>query len=113
MSDQPRSEGSRDDGFTSAVRAVVPDVVRKRYTLKFALILLIMGITVGVIGATATGMLSSEVENNVEQEYEDLATQQANAVEKWVQRNSVSVKLASKNAVLSRTDPSARYDIWR
>jgi len=113
ISDQPRSEGSRDDGFTSAVRAVVPDVVRKRYTLKFALILLIMGITVGVIGATATGMLSSEVENNVEQEYEDLATQQANAVEKWVQRNSVSVKLASKNAVLSRTDPSARYDIRR
>lgn len=111
MSDQPRSEVSRDDGFSSVVRAVVPDVVRKRYTLKFALILLIMGITVGVIGATATGMLSAEVENNVEQEYEDLATQQANAVEKWVQRNSVSVKLASKNTVLARTDPGARYEI--
>lgn len=113
MSDQPRSEVSRDGGFSSVVRTLVPDVVRKRYTLKFALILLFMGITVGLIGATATGILSSEVEKNVEQEYEDLAAQQANTIETWIQRNSVSVKLASKNAVLARTDENARFDIRR
>ncbi len=94
-----------------AVRAVVPDFVRKRFILKFALILAVMALTVALIGATATGKLSSQVERDVEQEYEDLATQKASVVEKWIQRNSVSVKLASKNAVLSRTDRDARYEI--
>lgn len=113
MSDRPRTDVRRAGGISSVVRTIVPDFVRKRFTLKFALILLLMGITVGLIGATATGMLSSEVEQSVEQEYEDLATQQANVIEKWVQRNSVSVKLASKNDALSRTGGDAQYDMRR
>jgi len=110
MEDETGSE-PRDDGATGWVRVVVPDFVRKRFILKFALILAVMALVVAAIGATATGKLSTQVEQDVEQEYEDLATQKANVVEKWVQRNSVSVKLASKNAVLSRHGAVAAYQI--
>ena len=103
--------GTEGQGVMGAIRAVVPDFVRKRFILKFALILGVMALTVALIGATATDKLSSQVEQDVEQEYEDLATQKANVVEKWVQRNSVSVKLASKNVVLSRQDPDQSYRI--
>ncbi|MFC7140760.1 HAMP domain-containing protein [Halosimplex aquaticum] len=98
-------------GALGAIRAAVPDFVRKRFILKFALILAVMALTVALIGATATGKLSSQVEHDVEQEYEDLATQKATVVEKWIQRNSVSVKLASKNAVLTRDGDRAGYQI--
>ena len=90
---------------------VVPDFVRRRYTLKFALILAVMGVTIGVIGATATGTVADQVEQNVEEEYRNLASQQANAIETWIERNSISVKLASKNRILSATDPGSRFDI--
>jgi methyl-accepting chemotaxis protein len=98
-------------GRTSLLRAVVPDFVRRRYTLKFAAILVVMAVVVGLIGVTATGAVATEVKENVKKEQRDLATQKANVVEKWVQRNSISVKLGSKDDALARTGGSARYDI--
>jgi methyl-accepting chemotaxis protein len=98
-------------GLVSLLRAVVPDVVRRRYTLKFAVVLLVMALVVGAIGVSATGLVASEVKGNVENEQRDLATQKANVVEKWVQRNSISVRLASKNDALSQTGGRSRYDI--
>ncbi|WP_136687630.1 methyl-accepting chemotaxis protein [Halorhabdus amylolytica] len=90
---------------------VVPNFVRRRFTLKFALILAIMGLTIGVIGATATGAISEQVESNVEEEYRNLASQQANSIETWIERNSISVKLASKNRAFSVTRPGSRFQI--
>ena len=90
---------------------VVPDFIRRRFTLKFALILAVMGLTIGVIGATATGAVVDQVEGNVEEGYQNLATQQANAIETWIERNSISAKLASKNQVLSATRPGSRFVI--
>jgi methyl-accepting chemotaxis protein len=104
---------SDSSGPTSLLRVVVPDFVRRRYTLKFAAILFVMAVVVGVIGVTATGVVASQVTSNVEQEQRDLATQKANVVEKWVQRNAISVKLASKNDALAREGGQARYDIRR
>ncbi|CCQ34340.1 MCP domain signal transducer [Halorhabdus tiamatea SARL4B] len=82
----------------------VPDVIRKRFALKFALVLAIMGLLLAGIGFTATGTLSEQVEDNVNQEYEELANRQATIVEEWVKRNTVSVQLASQNSGL-REDP--------
>jgi methyl-accepting chemotaxis protein len=100
-----------EGGWWSIGRAMVPDVIRKRFTLKFALILAVMGITVGLIGATATGAVSSQVEQNVEQEYSDLAAQKANVIEEWVQRNSQAVQLTSKNDVLARSGGATPFAI--
>jgi len=106
-----RERASNRGRWWSVVRAVVPDFVRKRFTLKFALILAVMGITVGLIGATATGTVSSQVEQNVEQEYSDLAAQKANVIEQWTQRNSQAVKLASKNEELARSGGATPFDM--
>lgn len=95
----------------SVVSRLVPDVVRRRYTLKFALVLVVMGVTIGIMGATATGVVSQQVEDNVEEEYRNLASQQANTLETWIERNSISVTLASKNDAFSNTEPGARFDI--
>jgi len=108
---------SRDPGTTTGdggrtwYSRVVPDFVRRRFTLKFALILAVMGLLIGVIGATATGAVSDQVERNVQEEYRNLAAQQANAIETWIERNSISVKLASKNRAFTATEPGSRFGI--
>lgn len=95
----------------TVLRSLVPDFIRRRFSLKFASILMVMVLVVGLLGMTATGLVASEVEGNVEQEQRDLATQKANVVEKWVQRNTISVKLASKNDALAETGGKARYEM--
>jgi len=108
----PHDPGRRDE--PARIRwfsRVVPDFVRRRFTLKFALILAVMGLTIGVIGATATDAVTDQVEENVEGEYRNLASQQANAIETWIERNSISVKLASKNRVFDATRPGSRFEI--
>ncbi|CCQ34341.1 MCP domain signal transducer [Halorhabdus tiamatea SARL4B] len=57
----------------------------------------IMGIILAGIGFTATGALADQVEDDTQEEYERLASQQASIVEQWVQRNAVTVDLASTN----------------
>ena len=80
---------------------IVPDFIRKRFALKFALVLIMMGLILAGIGFTATGTLADQVEEDARAEYEQLATQQATIVEKWVERNSVSVRLASQSTGLT------------
>ncbi|QSG10977.1 Methyl-accepting chemotaxis protein [Halapricum desulfuricans] len=111
MSGPGTGKNQAESGSTSILSRIVPDVVRRRYTLKFALVVAIMGVTIGVLGATATGVVSQQVEQNVEEEYRNLASQQANTLETWIERNSISVTLASKNDALSNTEPGARFDI--
>lgn len=112
-----KMDGSRDTETSTEptgrpwIRHLVPDFVRRRYTLKFALVLAIMGITIGLIGATATSAVAHQIEQNIEEEYQDLVEQQANAIETWIERNSISVKIASKNEVLSNTGPGSRFEI--
>ncbi|WP_167879965.1 methyl-accepting chemotaxis protein [Halorhabdus rudnickae] len=96
---------------TRLLSRAVPNFVRRRFTLKFALILGVMGLTVAVIGATATGAVVDQVEGNVEQQYQNLASQQANSIETWIERNSISVKLASKNRAFSANEPGSRFGI--
>lgn len=108
MADQPDPASGR---LSALARTIVPNFVRRRYTLKFASILVVMALVVGGIGLTATGVVTSEVEGNIEKEQRDLATQKASVVEKWIERNAVSVKLASKNDALAETGGRSKYDI--
>ena len=105
----PAADGSSDG--RPFISVLVPDVVRRRYTLKFGAIVVLMALVVLVIGTTATTLVASEVAGNVEKEQRGLATQKANVVEKWVQRNSISVKLASKNEALTQRGGRSQYDM--
>lgn len=97
---EPEGEQEGGSAIGRLLATVVPDVIRKRFALKFALVLAIMGLLLAGIGFTATGTLSDQVEEDVRQEYEELANRQATIVEEWVQRNTVSVQLASQNSGL-------------
>jgi len=102
---------SAKERVSDVVRTIVPDFVRKRFTLKFALILVVMGLVIGGIGILATQTVSGQIENDVEQESLGLATQQADIVETWVQRNAIAAKVASENEVLTQTGSGANIDI--
>ncbi|MEF8826047.1 MAG: methyl-accepting chemotaxis protein [Halapricum sp.] len=110
MADTPDSDPSEGQ-VQKLLRTVVPDFVRARFSLKFALILIVMGLVIGAIGIMATHSVSGQIEENVEQDYQGLATQQANVVETWVQRNAIAVKLTSETNVLSRSGQGANIDI--
>ncbi|WEL22155.1 methyl-accepting chemotaxis protein [Halorhabdus sp. BNX81] len=101
MSNDPDIEANGDEPESGAIgrilATVVPDVIRKRFALKFALVLVIMGLILAGIGFTATGALADQVEDDTRAEYERLASQQASIVEQWIQRNAVTVDLASTN----------------
>ncbi len=110
MADSPQSSSS--SGSIQAVsRSLVPDFVRRRFTLKFALILIVMGLVIGALGVVATQSVSGQVEENVEQEYRELAEQQAGVVETWVQRNAIAVKVTAENEILTRTGSGAAIDM--
>ena len=90
-------DGSTANVLVRTLRRVVPDLIRRRFALKFALVLIIMGVMLAAIGFTATNALSTQVEDDTRAEYEQRASQQATIVEKWIQRNTMSVRLASQN----------------
>ncbi|WP_167879957.1 PDC sensor domain-containing protein [Halorhabdus rudnickae] len=112
MADSPESASS--SGLIQTVsRALVPDFVRRRFTLKFALILIVMGLVIGALGVVATQSVSGQVEENVEQEYQELAKQQAGVVETWIQRNAIAVKVSAENEILTQTGSGAAIDMTR
>jgi len=101
MSNNPDIESEDDDAGGGPIgrllATIVPDVIRKRFALKFGLVLVMMGLILAGIGFTATGALAEQVEEDTRAEYERLASQQASIVEQWIQRNAVTADLASTN----------------
>lgn len=87
----------------SIARTVVPDFLRRRFTLKFALVLVIMGLVIAAIGVTATGSLSTQIEDDTEQGFRDVAVQQSDVVETWIERNAIAVTVTSENNAFRQT----------
>ncbi len=50
----------------SFLRRLVPAAIRRRYTVKFTIVLLCLGLMVGLIGFAATVVVTDEVEDRVE-----------------------------------------------
>jgi methyl-accepting chemotaxis protein len=101
MSSDESDSNTDSSVATRLLRRVVPDAVRRRFALKFALSLVVMGVVLAGVGFTATEALSAEVQADTQQEYERLASQQASITERWIERNVVSTKLASQNQALN------------
>ncbi|SFS06691.1 Methyl-accepting chemotaxis protein [Halomicrobium zhouii] len=78
-------------------QTVTPNFIRQSFALKFGLVLLVMGMSVGVIGLVATEQVKSETQTNVENEYRNGALQEADIIEQWVSRNRLSTKLMSSD----------------
>ena len=92
-------------------RRLVPTQIRRSYAAKFGIVLLVIGVSVGLIGSAATVQITNEVQDNVDQEYEDIAEQQAGAVEQWIQRNELTTRTMGGTQVLE-LGGTARLDVY-
>jgi len=90
-------DDSTAGGSGGIAQTLTPNFVRRSFALKFGLVLLVMGMSVGVIGLVATEQVKSETQTNVENEYRSGALQEADIIEQWVSRNRLSTKLMSSD----------------
>jgi len=104
MSSEDAGDGG--GGVMGAVRTIVPDFVRKRFALKFLIVLLVMGLAIGAIGLVGTQQFSEHTREQTESEYSSLAVQEANLVEQWIHSNKVSTRLASEAPAYAGKDQS-------
>jgi methyl-accepting chemotaxis protein len=107
--DADPGSGESRSALAGILATITPNFVRKRFALKFGLVLLLMATVIGLIGLTATATISSETQENVESEYRGVADQQANTIDEWVQRNRLSTKLLSES-VLWNEDSTSRLE---
>jgi len=95
MSSEDTTESDGSNPVMGVVRTVTPDFVRKRFALKFVIVLLMMGIAIMALGAYGTAQITSETEDRIQNEYSGLAVQEQNVVEEWLEQNRVSTRLIS------------------
>ncbi|WP_227132390.1 methyl-accepting chemotaxis protein [Halorubellus salinus] len=69
------------------LRRVVPDAIRRRYALKFGIVLLCLGVVVAGIGVAATTQVQDEVEAGAKAEYEQISRQESAKLATWNERN--------------------------
>lgn len=97
MSSAEPNEPESDQTSEGLVQTVTPDVIRRSFALKFSIALLVMGLLVVGMGVGATDLVKGETEQNVNAEYENVALQESDIVERWTTRNRLAVKLVSSN----------------
>ncbi|MFC7142739.1 HAMP domain-containing protein [Halosimplex aquaticum] len=95
-----------DGGVMGIVRTIVPDFIRKRFALKFLIVLLVMGVAIGAIGLLGTQQFSDHTRKQIESEYSGLAVQESNLVGRWIESNRLSTRLASGTPAYAGQDRS-------
>ncbi|WP_436910833.1 HAMP domain-containing protein [Halosimplex marinum] len=112
MSDEDGDSGS-GGGAMGVVRTVVPDFVRKRFALKFLIVLLVMGLAIGAVGLVGTQQFVDHTRDQVESEYRGLAVQESNLVGQWLESNRLSTRLASGDPAYRGNDGDAMSETLR
>ncbi len=74
------------------LRRNVPSVIRRNYALKFGIVLLLIGASVGMIGFFATEEIRAHVQDNADEEYATLAEQEAKSLQAWSESNEQRVE---------------------
>ncbi|AEH36444.1 methyl-accepting chemotaxis sensory transducer [Halopiger xanaduensis SH-6] len=88
------------------IRAIVPKFIRRSYSLKFAIILLVIGVSVGAIGVVGTAQIEDGVQSNVYENYETLALQQSEAVQEFHADNRRTVQSIARYSGLDSANQS-------
>jgi len=105
MSDDDTSApetGSDDSGGGTAIQllqTVVPDAIRRRFALKFVIVLLVMGVVIFGVGYLATDAISAQTEDRTVSEYQSLSAQQGDLVSQWLDGRQEVVRTISDNEV--------------
>ena len=89
---------------------IVPDIIRRRYALKFGIALLILGLSVGLIGFAATAGITNEVEDRVHEEQAAAAGQQAENLQLWHEQNEGFIEMVTgTDSVEDRDEESVEH----
>ncbi|WP_090382229.1 methyl-accepting chemotaxis protein [Natronobacterium texcoconense] len=91
----------------SLVRQLIPAVIRRRYAVKFAIALLVLGVTVGMIGFVATATITDEVEERVQDDHSTAVQQEAQSLQMWHDQNERTASLIATSDVVARDDAAA------
>jgi len=97
----------------STVRTLVPDFVRKRFALKFVIVLLVMGLAIGAVGFVGTQQFSDHTRDQIESEYSGIANQESNLIEQWVETNRRSTLLAASNPAYAGNESTTMTEALR
>ena len=89
------------------LRRVVPAFVRRSYALKFAVVFVLLGTTMGSAGLGATTLFAEDVRDNADQKLAELASQHAERVESWATHQSDIARLITADEALESGDPEA------
>ncbi|MFB6139083.1 MAG: HAMP domain-containing protein [Halosimplex sp.] len=103
MSSEDAPDGG-GGGPMGLVRTITPDFVRERFALKFLIVLLVMGLSIGAIGFVGTQQFGDQTHDQIESEYTGLATQESNLVSQWIESNRLSTRLASGDPAYAGQD---------
>ncbi|MCT9096137.1 methyl-accepting chemotaxis protein [Haloarchaeobius sp. HME9146] len=78
------------------LRRIVPRFIRRNYALKFAIALVVLGVSVGGVGIAATDQMSEQIQADANEEYATLAEQEARALYAWNQQQRQVVESVAR-----------------
>ncbi|NGM70646.1 HAMP domain-containing protein [Natronolimnobius sp. AArcel1] len=74
------------------LRSKLPASIRRSYALKFGIVLLLIGASVGMIGFVATEEIRAHVQGEADEEFTTLAQQEARSLQAWSESNEQRVE---------------------
>jgi methyl-accepting chemotaxis protein len=88
--------------MSGPLRSVVPDFIRKSYARKFGIVLLVLGISVGLVGVVTTAQMQQQLNAGADEQYASFAASEAHSLEAWHNRNTgFAPSIAQSDAVQS------------
>jgi len=110
-------DGDAQDGnggpnpVVKLLQTVTPRPIRENFTLKFALVLILMALLIGALGLYGTSRITAETEDRVTEEFIEATVQNAQAVEEWVVSHEVSTRLISGDDIWGGNTPQPIEDM--
>lgn len=83
--------------MSGVLRRLVPEFVRRSYVLKFGTMLLVLGLTIGMIGFVATDRIRATVEAGVENDLDTVAAQEAQTFRAWHRQNAQTGRVLAES----------------
>jgi len=83
-------------------RKIVPAFVRRRYSVKFGIALLLLAVLVATIGVVGTAQIEQEVRDGTNEEYSSIAQQEARNLEAWNKRNLLLAPNIARSGVVQQ-----------
>lgn len=88
-------------------RRLVPSAIRRRYAVKFGIVLLVLGLGVGLVGFVATAGITDQVEDRVQDDHTSFADQEAQNLQMWNEQNEHTIGVIAWSDVVASDESDA------